>query len=91
MRIIVVSEMGRVMQRTHLGNLAPGQKAVVRALTQAAAPFRRKLLAMGLTPGCTLEVVRVAPLGDPLELSLRGFSLCLRRAEAAAIEVEVLA
>lgn len=79
------------MAEVQLGSLLPGQKAVVCSLSKAAAPFRRKLLAMGLTPGCALEVVRVAPFGDPLELSLRGFSLCLRRLEADGVMVEVRA
>lgn len=79
------------MSLTDLSQLPFGQKALVTRLSRQAAPFRRKLLAMGITPGCALEVVRKAPLGDPIEISLRGFRLCLRQQEAAVIEVEVLA
>ena len=46
---------------------------------------------MGMTHGCQITVMRIAPLGDPIEINLRGFLLCLRRHEAAAIEVEVAA
>jgi len=49
-----------------------------------------RLLEMGLTPGLTLRVVGSAPLGDPIELELRGYRLSVRRREAARIEVEVV-
>jgi len=45
-------------------------------------------LAMGLTPGTPFKVTRVAPLGDPVEIAVRGFKLTLRRDEAAAVRVE---
>jgi ferrous iron transport protein A len=45
-------------------------------------------MAMGLTTGTTFQIIRAAPLGDPIEIRVRGFSLSLRRAEAAIIEVE---
>ena len=48
----------------------------------------RRLMEMGLLPGVRVTVARVAPLGDPLELRLRGYSLSIRRAEAAAVRVE---
>ena len=50
--------------------------------------FRRRLLELGLTPGTTISVLRVAPLGDPLELSARGSSLSIRRQEASEILVK---
>lgn len=64
-----------------------GKEAVISKLLPESLPFRRKLLAMGITPGCKVSVVRVAPLGDPLEIKMRGFFLCLRRKEAASIAV----
>ncbi|WP_434777580.1 FeoA family protein [Neisseria sp. Ec49-e6-T10] len=72
-----------------LDQLSFGQMAVIRALKPEAKPFRRKLLAMGITPGCRVSVVRVAPLGDPMQIEMRGFQLCLRKSEAATIDVEV--
>lgn len=47
--------------------------------------FRRRLLEMGFLPGTQVRLVGVAPLGDPLELELRGGRLSIRKAEAAAI------
>ncbi|HHP7230891.1 MAG TPA: ferrous iron transport protein A [Xenococcaceae cyanobacterium] len=52
--------------------------------------YKRKLLAMGLTPGTEFTVTRVAPLGDPVEILVRGFKLSLRKDEAAALVVEEL-
>jgi ferrous iron transport protein A len=49
--------------------------------------FRRRLMELGLLPGTSVTIVRVAPLGDPLELSVRGSRLSIRRAEARAIAV----
>lgn len=49
--------------------------------------FRRRLLELGLVPGTNVELVGVAPLGDPIELLVRGASLSIRRAEAHAIRV----
>ena len=48
----------------------------------------QRLLEMGLTPGTQVRVLGVAPLGDPLELELRGYRLSVRRSEAARVEVE---
>jgi ferrous iron transport protein A len=49
-----------------------------------------RLLEMGLTPGVELAVVGVAPLGDPLELEVRGYRLSVRKSEAAKVDVERL-
>lgn len=70
-----------------LSELLPGQSGRVRSLA-CESSVRRRLLELGLLPGTQVEVVRRAPLGDPLELRLRGYRLSLRTAEAAAIAVE---
>ncbi len=49
--------------------------------------LRRRLLDMGILPGTTVSVTGTAPLGDPLELSLRGYTLTLRRADGRQVEV----
>lgn len=54
-----------------------------------ARPVRRRLLELGLVPGTQVAVVRVSPLGDPLELEVRGSRLSIRKKEALALEVEV--
>ena len=56
----------------------------------AKASLRRKLLDMGILPGVIVEVVRHAPLGDPIEISVKGYHLSLRKSEAAYISVERL-
>lgn len=77
------------MSEITLDQLPFGQTARITKLNSDAAPFRRKLLAMGITPGCKINVIRVAPLGDPIEVEMRGFHVCLRKNEALAINVEV--
>ena len=51
-------------------------------------PVRRRIMDMGITKGVAIHVRKVAPLGDPMELNLRGYELTLRRADADMIEVE---
>jgi len=51
--------------------------------------IHRRLLDMGLVAGSEVEMQRVAPLGDPIEIKVKGYNLSLRKAEAASIEVEV--
>lgn len=70
-----------------LSDVPLGASALIRRVGCARATARR-LMEMGLLPGTRVEVRRVAPLGDPIELRLRGYALCIRRAEAADIEVE---
>ena len=70
-----------------LSELAPGDRGKV-AKVAGDAEAARRLMEMGLMRGTTVEVIRVAPLGDPLEVRVRGFMLTLRRAEAEHIEVE---
>ena len=55
---------------------------------EGARAYRKKLLSMGLTPGVHFPVTRVAPMGDPIEIRVRGFSLSLRKEEADALRVE---
>lgn len=73
-----------------LKDLPVGTRARVVGLRPDAAGDRRKLMSMGVMPGVELTVARVAPLGDPVEIELRGFRLSLRKAEAAAVLTEPL-
>ena len=71
-----------------LNRLNPGQAGrIVRVGGQAAV--RRRLLELGLVRGELITVERVAPLGDPVEFTIKGYHLSLRRRDAARIEVEV--
>ncbi len=72
-----------------LNDLKPHNQARVIKIT-GQAQLKRKLLDMGIVPGCELEVLRVAPLGDPVEIKIRGYNLSLRKEEAKHIYVEVL-
>jgi ferrous iron transport protein A len=72
-----------------LPELSPGESGRVVGLRGAAETCNR-LMEMGVTRGTLVRFVRCAPLGDPLELYVRGYRLSLRRAEAAAVAVEPL-
>ncbi|MCL2494989.1 MAG: ferrous iron transport protein A [Oscillospiraceae bacterium] len=69
-----------------LKNLKPGQPArVVRVLGEGA--LRLRIMELGLTPGTPVRVRKTAPLGDPIEILVRGYSLSLRKAQAALVEI----
>ena len=70
-----------------LGDLGAGDSGTIIGFSPSRRTCRRKLLTMGMTPGTTFKICRVAPLGDPIELELRGFQLSLRREEARIVEV----
>jgi Fe2+ transport system protein FeoA len=72
-----------------LSELSPGDTGVVSEFPHAEAAFIR-LREMGLLTGTRVTLVRIAPLGDPIEIKVRGYSLSLRKADAARILVELL-
>jgi ferrous iron transport protein A len=74
------------MQELPLSALGPGDRATIGRL-DGDGPIRRRLLELGLTPGTPVTLVRVAPLRDPIEIRVRGYQLCVRRAEADAVWV----
>lgn len=69
-----------------LAEVEVGQTVQVTKLHENGA-VKRRLMDMGLTKGTQVQVVKVAPLGDPIELTLRGYELSLRKADARLIEV----
>jgi Fe2+ transport system protein FeoA len=69
-----------------LAELPLGQHAEIASI-DCERRLSRRLMEMGLLPGTRVRVVRVAPLGDPIELRVRNYSLSVRRAEAAKIAV----
>lgn len=71
-----------------LDQLPIGQEAVITRVGGQGA-LRCRLLDMGLIPKTTVRVEKIAPLGDPLELRVRGYSLSLRKEDARSIDVEV--
>jgi Fe2+ transport system protein FeoA len=78
------------MART-LFDLITGDSArIVRILNNGSADLRQRLMDMGITRGTEVHVERHAPLGDPVEVAIKGYHLALRMAEARNIEVEDL-
>lgn len=73
---------------TTLRELKPGERGTITGYADEDPPGR--LLEMGLLPGTTVEVVRRAPLGDPIDLKVRGFHLSIRDHEAERIHVDRL-
>ena len=71
-----------------LSDLKPGESGTVRKVAGDRV-VRRRMLDMGLVNGADVLVKRVAPLGDPIEFEVRGYSLSLRESEAQAIQVEI--
>ncbi len=72
-----------------LGEMKPGQKARIVKI-KGRGETNKRIADMGVTPGTLIEVERVAPLGDPIEVKVRGYHLSLRKEEAAGITVEPL-
>jgi len=71
-----------------LNDLLPGMKARIVRL-KAKGSLRRRMYDMGMVPGVVVQVLGTAPFGDPIEVTVKGYNLTLRRSEAAQIEVEV--
>ena len=71
-----------------LESLKKGDSGKVIGFDKTGKAYRKRLLAMGLTPGTEFSVTRFAPMGDPVEIKLRGFSLTLRKNEAGVLLIE---
>jgi ferrous iron transport protein A len=72
----------------NLARLKPGEKGTIVAIGVMGA-MKRRLMDMGVLIGEMVEVVKVAPLGDPMEVTVKSYQLSLRKQEAAGIRVEV--
>ena len=70
-----------------LREVAIGQTVKVKRLT-GDGPVKRRIMDMGITKGVEINIRKVAPLGDPIEVTVRGYELSVRKADAAMIEVE---
>ncbi|QTR49290.1 FeoA family protein [Candidatus Thiothrix anitrata] len=73
-----------------LKELQVGDRAKISGFLEGGGAYRRKLLSMGLTPGAEIGITRVAPMGDPVEIRVRGFALTIRKDEAEVLSVEKL-
>lgn len=72
----------------NLAKLKPGETGTIAAIG-AIGPLKRRLMDMGVLVGEEVRVVKVAPLGDPIEIKVKNYSLSLRKKEAEGIAVEV--
>ena len=79
--------MKKGLKAMTLRELKPGRSGVVDSV-KGAGNIRRRVLEMGVTPGVKIDVIKVAPLGDPVEVMLRGYNLSLRKEEAEAINLK---
>lgn len=68
--------------------MEPGSSGIIKEV-RGDSVIRRRLMEMGVLPGSSLTLVKWAPLGDPAECRIRGYTLSLRRAEASLITVEL--
>ena len=71
-----------------LNEFKPGERGVVLRI-DGEGKIRRRLFDMGVTPGAEIVLRKLAPLGDPVEVTLRGYELTLRKAEASCVVMEV--
>lgn len=73
----------------NLSELKPGQTGRITKIGSIGA-LKRRLMDMGVLVGESVEVIKVAPLGDPIEVNIKNYNLSLRKKEAEGIEVEVM-
>jgi len=71
-----------------LKDMKIGATARIMRLSSGEKSYRHRLISMGLIPGTELTVSRIAPLGDPIEIQVRGFALSLRKGEASILQLE---
>ena len=77
-------------EHAHLSDLKIGQSARVLGLHLDKPEVSRHLLDMGITKGTEILIKKIAPMGDPVDIELRGYELCIRKEEMKNIDVEVL-
>ena len=80
----------KVGDNCHLSDLIVGQKAKVMGLHNDNKSLRRRLLDMGITKDVEIKIKKIAPLGDPIDIELRGYELCIRLSDLKSIDVEVI-
>ena len=76
------------MQPDTLDKLPVGGSCIIEQVGSSRGSVKRRLVDMGLTPGTAVKLVKMAPFGDPMELTLRGYELSLRKADSEMILVE---
>ena len=82
--------MKKAGEKCVLSDLKVGQKAKVLKLNETNKEIRRHLLDMGVTRDTEVTVKKIAPMGDPIDISLRDYELCICKNDLSKIEVEVI-
>lgn len=82
--------MKKVGEKCVLSDLVVGQKAKVLKLNETNRAIRRHLLDMGVTRDTEVTIKKIAPMGDPIDISLRDYELCICKEDLSKIEVEVI-
>ena len=80
----------KVGEKGHLSDLSKGQVAKVLGLHNENPAVKRRLLDMGITTGVNIIITNIAPMGDPISIKLRDYKLCIRKADMAEIDIEVV-
>jgi Fe2+ transport system protein FeoA len=88
MKMILIYKCEECDMPLNLSDLRMGDKAKVRGFYPCNPHYLQQLLAMGLVPDTEFTVIRVAPLGDPVEIKLNTISLCVRKREGAVLQLE---
>lgn len=82
--------MKKIKEKCVLSDLKVGQKAIVLKLNETNKAIRRHLLDMGVTRDTIVTIKKIAPMGDPIDISLRDYELCICKADLSKIEVEII-
>lgn len=82
--------MKRTGEKCNLSEVEVGQRVKVLKLNEENKAIRRHLLDMGITRGVEITIKKVAPMGDPIDIELRDYELCLRKEDLTKIDVEVI-
>ncbi|MBX2991354.1 MAG: ferrous iron transport protein A [Bacteroidetes bacterium] len=75
------------MNEVTLNTLTPGERGTIARITTRTSSVRQRLMEMGLTKGTPIELIRYAPMGDPIEVRVKGYRLSLRKREAETVLV----
>ena len=82
--------MKKTGEKCVLSDLKVGQEAIILKLNETNKQIRRHLLDMGVTRNTKVTVKKIAPMGDPIDIALRDYELCICRNDLSKIEVEVI-
>lgn len=86
----MAKKMLKTGEEGHLSDLKKGQIGKVLALHNENKALRRRLLDMGITKGVEVKIKKIAPMGDPIDIELRGYELCIRLVDMQNIDIRVV-